>query len=114
MDARCAPQRIGEAHLPDESPYLLRDLRPSGPATRPPMPIGSKPAAMPADDSLGLDDGDGTEDARANPIEPDEQNPVRHGEAGTLGCFPTQHQKLMTQDEDFRSDLSSRSEPEGH
>ena len=42
MDAGSAPERIGEAHLPDQSPNFWRDAGPAGTPTGFPAPEGAK------------------------------------------------------------------------
>ena len=42
MDAGSAPERIGKAHLPDQSPNFWRDAGPAGTPTRFPAPEGAK------------------------------------------------------------------------
>src|SRR3974390_2943157 len=49
VDARCAPKRIGEAHLPNELANLCGYLWPTTERIRFVAPISSKTSAMPAD-----------------------------------------------------------------
>ena len=42
MDAGSAPERIGQAHLPDQSPNFWRDAGPAGTPTGFPAPEGAK------------------------------------------------------------------------
>jgi len=60
VDARRAPQWIGQRHLANQIPYLswrLRATRPTNPAL--PSPVVSEASAMPSDHGLGLDDVEG-------------------------------------------------------
>ena len=52
MDAGSAPERVGEAHLPDQPPNFRRYARPAGTPTRFPAPEGAKACPMPPDNSL--------------------------------------------------------------
>ena len=57
---------------------------------------------MPTHNGFGPDDGDGVNDARATPIEPDEESPVDPAQTrlATRHTLP-QNVQLMTQDQDF-------------
>ena len=97
-----APKRILKAHPSDQVAHLLSDMRAASHRPRFPPPVSGKALAMPTHDGLGPDNGDGIHDARAAPIEPDEQSPV--GPAQTqLATRRTllQNVQLMTQDQDF-------------
>lgn len=56
MDPRRTPERIRRGHPADQRPNLWVDLQPSGRSTRLASPVASKPLAVPANDSVGLDD----------------------------------------------------------
>ena len=58
MDARCAPQRVLDAHPPDQRAQLRANLRPPSPRTRLPAPVPTKAGPMPTDERLGTDDRD--------------------------------------------------------
>jgi hypothetical protein len=79
MNARGAPERIRGSHLPDEVGDVgVEGRAPSGWAAREPGPVLAKPAALPAQDSVGRDD-----DQRLPPPGPDS------GQAGpeqTIRC----------------------------
>jgi hypothetical protein len=67
VDTRGAPQGIRRGHFPDEGRDLDIDRRAaSGRLTREPRPVLAKPAALPAQDSVGRDD-----DQRLPPPGPD-------------------------------------------
>ena len=53
---RGAPERIGEAHLPDQPPDFRRDAWPTGTPTRFPAPEGAKACPMPTDNGFRLYD----------------------------------------------------------
>jgi len=71
-----APQRILKVHPSDQVAHLLGDPRAASRRPGFPPPVSGKALAMPAHQGLGPDDGDGINDARAAPIEPDEQSPI--------------------------------------
>jgi len=56
MNAGRAPQRIGEAHLPDQLTNVRRDLWSAAAGAGFPAPELTESGAMPSDDGLGLDD----------------------------------------------------------
>jgi hypothetical protein len=56
---------------------------------------------MSAHHGLGPDDGNGINDARAAPIEPDEQSPVDPTQTQLAMRRTLQHVQLMTQNQDF-------------
>jgi hypothetical protein len=70
VNAGSSPARVGEAHFPDQIPNFWRYTRPSFKMATLPIPIQSKPLAMPGDDSLRLDQ----EQCRA-PIVPQSRKP---------------------------------------
>lgn len=55
VNAGSSPARVGEAHFPDQIPNFWRYTRSSFRMATLPIPIQSKPLAMPGDDSLRLD-----------------------------------------------------------
>src|ERR1700726_1879070 len=58
MDPRCAPQPIGQAHLPDQAPHLNWTLGTTATRAALPAPVQPETGPMPADDSLRLDNRD--------------------------------------------------------
>ena len=76
MDAGSAPEWVGEAHLPDQPPNFRRYTRPAGTPTRFPAPEGAKTCAMPTDNGFGLDDREGVQNRRRDPIQVDEDHTI--------------------------------------
>ena len=62
MDARRAPQRIFNAHPPDQRAQVRVDLRPASKGAGFPTPIPAEAGTMPTHEGLGPDDRDGLED----------------------------------------------------
>ena len=56
VNARCAPERIGDAHLANELANFGWGPRSTAPGSRFPAPIGPKAGTMPADHGIGFDD----------------------------------------------------------
>src|SRR5215210_3581275 len=69
VNPRRSPQRIGNAHLADQLPYLRRDGGASRPATRLPAPVRPKACAMPTHYGLGPDDGERVASLRKQPAD---------------------------------------------
>ena len=101
MNARCAPQPVGQAHLSDQAPDLHRNLWPTATRARLPAPVQSKARPMPPDDRLWLDNGDGVQHRRKQAIEPDEEQSVGHRQFRLRGNPPAQHVQLMPQHDDL-------------
>src|SRR6476660_229998 len=70
MNAGSAPERIGEAHLPDQPPDFRRHARPTGTPTRFPAPEGAKACPMPPDNGFRLYDREGVQNTRRDPSPP--------------------------------------------
>ena len=68
MDAGSAPERIGQAHLPDQSPNFWRDAGPAGTPTGFPAPEGAKSCTMPPDNRLRPHDCHRIKNSRCKPI----------------------------------------------
>jgi hypothetical protein len=96
VNAGSSPARVGEAHFPDQIPNFWRYTRSSFKMATLPIPIQSKPLAMPGDDSLRLD----KEQCRA-PIVPQSRKPDAQHTVSPTETQPTptartlQNQKLM-------------------
>ena len=62
MDARRSPQRIVNAHPPDQSAQVRVDLRSASKGTGFPTPIPAEAGSMPSHEGLRADNRDGPED----------------------------------------------------
>src|SRR5262245_21698638 len=58
VDARRSPQRVFDAHLPDQGAQFRADLRPPSPRTGFPTPIATQAGSMPTNNSLRLNDSE--------------------------------------------------------
>jgi len=87
MDPRSAPEGIGQAHGADQLANFERHLRSAAATSRLPSPEQTKTGTMPADNSLRLDDRQGVQDARRNPIEAGENQTIELLKASRFGDF---------------------------
>src|SRR5258705_7240322 len=62
MDARRSPQRIVDAHPPDQRAQVRVDLRSASKRAGFPTPVPTEASSMPSHQGLGPDDRDGLED----------------------------------------------------
>src|SRR5712664_2327383 len=101
VDARCAPQPIGQAHLSDLAPNLHWDLWPTAARARLPAPVQAEAGPMPTNDRLWPDNGDGVQRRREQAIEPDEKQSVGRRKSRLRRKALTQHVQLMPQQHDL-------------
>ena len=93
MDARRTPQRIFDAHPPDQFAQFWIDLRSPSPAMRFPAPIAAKAGPMPTHQRLGTDDRENLQDRRKPAIELNEEPAVVVREmSASLQLTPQDHQ----------------------
>src|SRR6266446_5340842 len=83
MDTRSAPQRIVNAHLPDQSAQVRVELRSASKAAGFPPPISPEAGPVPAHQGLRPDDRDGLEDRWKPSIQHDQEQaiPIRELDA---------------------------------
>ena len=101
MDARRAPQPVGQAHLPDQAPDLAGDLWPTASRARLPAPVQSKAHPMLSNNGFRLDNRDGVQHRRKQAIDPDEEQSVCHCQPWLRGYALAQHIQLMPQKHDL-------------
>src|ERR1700704_848122 len=80
VDARRAPEPVGQAHLSDQAPDLNWNLWTTATRARLPAPVQPETGPMPPDDRLGLDNGDGVQHRRKQAMEPDQKQSVDDGQ----------------------------------
>src|SRR4249920_1806810 len=61
MDARRSPQRIVDAHPPDQRAQVRVDLRPASKGAGFPTPVPAESGSVPSHEGLGANDRDGLE-----------------------------------------------------
>jgi hypothetical protein len=111
MDPRRSPQRIGNAHLADQTPYFDRNRRSAGTRSRLPAPIGPEPGTMPTDDSLRLHKRQRIEGTWHQTIQPSKDQAIHGTEGPSLRQMPSLDVKLMTKNLDFSFQRGPRPEP---
>ena len=80
MDAGRPPQRVGQAHVPDETPNICRNPRTATARPGSPAPIEPKAAPVPAHQRLRPNHRHDVHDARIHPVQPNEDQPIEVGE----------------------------------
>src|SRR5262249_19454945 len=104
---RCAPQRVGDAHLADQVANLRRYRRPTTERPRFPAPIDSKPSSVPMQKGSWSNDFQGVQHPGSQPIQRNKQQPVDAAEGYSLGGTAMQHVELMSQHKNFGLQCSS-------
>src|SRR4051812_40882736 len=66
VDARRSPQRIVNAHPPDQRAQVRVDLRPTSKGVGFPTPVSAEAGSVPSHQGLGPDNRDGVEDCRTD------------------------------------------------
>src|SRR6266478_7619483 len=97
MDARRTPQRIVNAHPPDQRAQVCVDLRPASKGAGFPTPVPAEAGPMPADESLGADDCYDLQDRWKPSIQLDQEQAIPVREVNTTTCLPPQHDKLISE-----------------
>src|SRR5690349_15422722 len=97
MDARGTPQRIVNAHPPDQRTQVCVDLRPASNGPGLPSPIPAETGAMPTHEGLRSDDRDGIEDRWKPSIQLDEEKAISVAEVNTTTHLPLQYDQLMSE-----------------
>ena len=111
VNAGSSPTRVGEAYFPDQIPNFRRYTGSSFKRATLPIPIQSKPLALPGDDSLRLD----KEQCRT-PIVPQSRKPDPQDTVSATETQPTrtartlQDQKLMPECKNLCLQSSASSE----
>ena len=111
MDPGCAPERVVEAHRADEMAKLHRYSWPSPPRLGSPPPISAKARAVPPNDRVWANDRDGGSGTRDQPIDQNEDQAIEAAQSHTLGRLPSKNTQLMSKNENFGLEPSSRLKP---
>src|SRR5438445_11457395 len=95
MDARRTPQRIVNAHPPDQRAQVRVDLGPASKGAGFPTPVMAKAGPMPTHQGLRSDDSDGPEHRWKLSIQQDQAIPICEPDATSQ--LALQHNQLMTE-----------------
>jgi hypothetical protein len=96
MDARGTPQRIVNAHPPDQRAQIRVDLRSTSKRAGFPPPVPAKAGPMPTDQGLGPNDGDGLEHQWKSSKQLDQEQAIPVREVDTTTPLPLQHDQLVS------------------
>jgi hypothetical protein len=97
MDARGTPQRIVNAHPPDQRAQVCVDLRPASKGTGFPTPVPAEAGSVPSHEGLGADNRDGLENRWKPPIQLDEEQTITVREPDAATHLPPQYDQLMSE-----------------
>ena len=96
VDARRSPQRIVNAHPPDQRAQVRVDLRPTSKGAGFPTPVPAEAGSVPSHD-LGPNNCDGLEDCGKPSIQLDEEQTITVRESDTAAHLPPQYDELMSE-----------------
>src|SRR5262249_6651215 len=94
---RRAPQRVLDAHPPDQCAQLRVNLRPPSKRARLPTPVPTKAGTMPTDQGLGADDRHDLLDRRKPSIQLDKEQAIAVRKSDASVDYPTQHNHLVSE-----------------
>ena len=97
MDARRSPQRIVNAHPPDQRAQIRGDLRSASKRAGFPTPVPAKAGPMPTYQGLGPDNCDRLEDRWEPSIQLDEEQTIAIREPDATAHLPPQYDQLMSE-----------------
>ena len=97
MDARRTPQRIVNAHPPDQRAQVRVDLGPASKGAGFPTPVMAKASPMPTHQGLRSDDSDGPEHRWKPSIQQDQEQAIPICELDATPHPALQHNQLMTE-----------------
>jgi hypothetical protein len=101
VDPGSTPQRVLNAHSSDQVAHLIANPWPAAAPTGFPLPKCRLSHAMPTDNRLRPDDGDGVKNAREAAIEPNEQRTVNPTQMQSAWGTLLQDIELMPKSQDF-------------
>src|SRR5207245_9656930 len=97
MDARRTPQRIVNAHPPDQGAQVRVDLRPASKGAGFPTPVMAKASPMPTHQSLRSDDSDGPEHRWKPSIQQNQDQAITICKPDATPHPALQHNQLMNE-----------------
>src|SRR5215469_372118 len=97
MNAWRTPQRVVAADCSDQITDVGRDRGPADTAARLPTPVQTEAAPLPAHQRLRLEHNRGFEQARGQPIEPDEDQAICRAQPEPCWRRPLQDNKLLAE-----------------
>ena len=97
MNTRRSPQRVLDAHPPDQRTQVRINLRSPSPGARFPTPVAAKSGPMPAHDGLGSDDRENIQDRREPSIQLDQEPAIAVREPDPPLHLAPQDDQLMSE-----------------
>ena len=97
VDARRSPQRIVNAHPPDQRAQVRADLRPTSKGARFPSPVPAEAGSVPSHEGLGANNCDGPEDRRKPSIQLNKKQTITIREPDAATYLPPQYDELMSE-----------------
>src|SRR6266481_5480599 len=110
MDSWRSPQRVGDAHLPDQPTNFQRYSRSAAEVPRFPAPIRSETRAVPTDDGIRLHNRQRVDGIWHQTIQPNKDQAIHGTEGHSLRHMPSLDVKLMTKDQDLSFQRDPRPE----
>jgi hypothetical protein len=114
VDAGCAPQRVGHAHLANQITDLDARLGSTQiPRSRSPPPVELEALAIPLDHGCRLHQHHGVQDLRPDPIQPHPKQPIGGEELKATFALSPQDAHLMPKGDEFKFPGGTTSNTEG-
>src|SRR6476660_2404385 len=110
MDSRRSPQRVGDAHLADQSANFQRHRWSAAAVPRFPAPIRSETGTVPTDDGVRLHNRQRLDGIWHQTIQPNKDQAIHRTEGQSLRQIPALDVKLMTKDQDLSFQRDPRPE----
>src|SRR5260370_42142592 len=111
MDSRRSPQRVGDAHLADQSANFQRYSWSAAAVPRFPAPIRSETGTVPTDHGIRLHNRQRLDGIWHQTIQPHKDQAIHGTEGQSLRLVPSLDVKLMIKDHDLSFQRHPRQEP---
>jgi len=106
VDSWSAPERVGDADVPDQLPNVQRHLRTTATRSRLPSPIQAKTCAVPTDNGFGSDNCQGAQHIRGQAIQHNKYHPVDAAQDRPLRQLALQDIELVAPGSRFPAKLA--------
>jgi hypothetical protein len=113
VDARGSPERVLQAHPPDQRPQLGSERRSSRARARLPSPVPAKSRPVPPQEGLRTHDDDGFQDRGKPPIQLDKEQAIAIREPDPFAHLTPQDNQLLSKRRVLRLKPAPRLERRG-